>query len=327
MSEEVAQIKAAIDDLKEKLSKIEGKKGSIRDSVFEKVKEDYENRLETLNNQLAGKKETLKETLKEMATKKEPLKSKLDDLQEQLEEIELRHSIGEYSDGQYDSMSGEIKEKMGTIEGDLQALKKEEEETKELLGEPQDVIEEQAIEEKVAEEVDEGEGSEKEKEEEVVEEEPLPEVSKENMIAEELFTGKEQTVEENESVLADVSASEEGKGSFLEGQEEKAKSDEELFDLSEGKVGEPKGQKVSEKKPSGGSTEEEDWLSSLEQELNEEAEEKEKKEGKAEKVEKVEKVEKDGGEELVSLCPKCNYKNKPDAWYCENCGSELSSPE
>jgi len=323
MSEEVAQIKATIDDIKEKLSKIEGKRDSIRDSVFQKVKEDYEKRLETLSGQLVGKKELLKETLKEMATKKEPLKDKLDDLQEQLEEIELRHSIGEYSDGQYDSMSGEIKEKMGAIEGDLQALKKEEEETKELLGEPLDVIEEQATEEKVVEEVDEGESEERE-EEEVVEEEPLPEVSKENMIAEELFTGKEQTIKEKENVLSDVPASEEEKDSFLEGQEEEAKSDEKLFDLSEGKVGETKGQKVAEKKPSGGSAEEEDWLSSLEQELNEEAEEKVKKEGKAEKVEKAEK---NGGEELVSLCPKCNYKNKPDAWYCENCGSELASPE
>jgi len=319
MSEEVAQIKSAIDDVKEKINKIEGKKGAIRDSVFQKVKEDYEKRLKVLNDQLAGKKESLKETLKEIATKKQPLKSKLDELQEQLEEIELRHSIGEYEDGQYDSMSGEIKEKMAAIEGDLSSIKKEESETMELLGEPLDVIDEEAVGEEVEEDKVEYKKKEDSKEKEV-EEEPLPEVSEENMIAEELFTGKEETAEESESVIPDVSVSKE----FQKGKEE-AKDRDELFDLTKEKSG-----AKAEEKSSGGSAEEEDWLSSLEQELNEEAEEKDK-EGKKDKKDKkevkAEKDEKVGGDELVSMCPKCNYKNKPDAWYCENCGAELASPD
>ncbi len=339
MSEEVAQIKAAIDDIKEKLNKIEGKKGTIKDSVFNKVKEDYEKRLQALSSQLAGRKESLKETLEEMATKKEPLKSKLDDLQEQLEEIELRHSIGEYSDGQYESMSGEIKDKMVEIEGDLQALKKEEEETKELLGEPVEVIEEEETKELLGEPVEVIEEEEikevvkeeevatsNEKEKEIVEEEPLPEVSKENMIAEELFTGKEETAEESESVIPDVSVAEE----VAEKKEKEAKSDEELFDFSDEKSGEAVNAEVSADGSPDGSAEDEDWLSSLEQELNEEAEDKGKKEVTATKEQNAEQVkvsEKSASGELVSLCPKCNYKNKPDAWYCENCGSELTSSE
>ena len=311
MSEEVAQIKAAIDDLKEKLSKIEGKKGSIRDSVFQKVKEDYESRLEALNAQLAGKKESLKENLKEITVKKQPLKSRLDVLQEQLEEIELRHSIGEYSDAQYGSMSGEIKEKMSEIEKDLESIKKEEKETKELLGEQGSDIEEEKVEEIEEIKVEEKAG------EEEAEGEPLPEVSKENMIAEELFTGKEKTVEESESVVSNVSTAEEENKALLEEQKGQPKSEEQLFDLSKEKV-----EEATEKESSGGSPDDEDWLSSLEQELNEEAE----GEKKVEKTEKAEKAEKKDGEELVSMCPKCNYKNRPDAWYCENCGSELSSP-
>jgi uncharacterized phage infection (PIP) family protein YhgE len=323
MSEEVAQIKSAIDDVKEKLEKIKGKKDSIRDSVYQKVKEDYERRLNALNEQLAGKKESLKETLKEIATKKQPLKSKLDELQEQLEEIELRHSIGEYEDGQYDSMSSEIKEKMAAIEGDLTSINKEEEQTMELLGEPVDVIDEEAVGEKVEEEKVEEYKKEEDKEKEV-EEEPLPEVSEENMIAEELFTGREQTAEESESVIPDVSVDKELRKEKEE-EEEEGEDKDELFDMTKAKSG-----AKTEEESSDGLAEEEDWLSSLEQELNEEAEEKEKK-GKKEKTDKKEvKAEKDeggGGEELVSLCPKCNYKNKPDAWYCENCGAELASPD
>lgn len=315
MSEEVAQIKAAIDDIKEKLKKIEGKKETIRDSVFSKVKQDYEKRLQTLTSQLAGKKESIKETLKEMATKRGPLKNKLDDLQEQLEEIELRHSIGEYSDGQYESMSGEIKDKMEEIEVDLQAINKEEEETKDLLEEPVDVIEEEVVEEIVKEEEV---VVSNEKEKEIVEEEPLPEVSKENMIAEELFTGKEETAQEEE-------------GALLAGHKEQSKSDEDLFVFSEEKEGtEAKVEATAAGEASSEATEDEDWLSSLEQELNEEAERKAEKGVKATEEEKAEKVKAPGkntGGELVSLCPKCNYKNKPDAWYCENCGSELTSPE
>jgi chromosome segregation ATPase len=311
MSEDVAAIKAAIDDIKEKLSKIENKRGSIRDSVYQKVKRDYEVRLGDLNGQLAGKKESLKESLKEITTKKQPLKSKLDVLQEQLEEIELRHSIGEYSDAQYDSMSGEIKEKMSEIEKDLESIKKEEKETKELLGEHGVDVEEEIESEEIEEE------TEEEKAAEEVQEEPLPEVSKEDMIAEELFTGKEKTVEESESVISNASAAEEENKAMLEVQEGNPARGAELFDLSK-----EKGKEEAKKEPPEGSAEEEDWLSSLEQELNEEAEE-EKNVGKTEKAGNAEKNE----EELVSICPKCNYKNRPDAWYCENCGSELTSPE
>ncbi|MBN1694916.1 hypothetical protein JW879_05915 [candidate division WOR-3 bacterium] len=309
MSEDVAAIKAAIEDIKEKLSKIEGKRGSIRDSVYQKVKRDYEVRLEDLSGQLAGKKESLKESLKEITTKKKPLKSKLDVLQEQLEEIELRHSIGEYSDAQYDSMSGEIKEKMSEIEKDLESIKKEEKETKELLGEHGIEVEEEAEPEEV-----EGE-QEEDKEEEEEKQEPLPEVSEEDMIAEELFTGEEKTVEESESVISNASSAEEENKALLETREGNPKRGAELFDL-------PKEKERAKKEPEGGSAEEEDWLSSLEQELNEEAEQ-EKGAGKTEKEGKAEKSD----EELVSICPKCNYKNRPDAWYCENCGSELTSPE
>ncbi len=311
MSEDVAAIKAAIEDIKEKLNKIEAKRGSIRDSVYKKVKEDYEARFRDLNGQLAGKEELLKESLKEISEKKQPLKSKLDVLQEQLEETELRHSIGEYSDAQYDSMSSEIKEKMSEIERDLESIKKEEKETKDLLGE-------QGLEFEEKFEEEEKEKAEAELKEDETEAEPLPEVSEENMIAEELFTGNEKTVEESESVVSNASAAEEENKALLEVEKKKMQGEEQLFDLA--------GEKEDE---SGGeSSEEEDWLSSLEQELNEESEEK--KSDKAVKIEETGKEENSGkeeGEGLFIICPKCNYKNRPDAWYCENCGAELTSTE
>jgi ribosomal protein L40E len=318
MGEDVDAIKTTIADTKEKLKKIENKKGSVSASIYKKVKDDYEKRLKDLNAQLAGKKESLKESLKEIATKRQPLKSKLDDLQEQLEEIELRHSIGEYTDGQYKSMSNEIKEKMDLIEGDLEAIKKEEKETKELLGEHEE--EDLLVDEKI-EEIEETEEDEKvEEEEKEIESEPLPEVSEENMIAEELFTGKEITAEESENVVSNVSAANAEKDVLIEQQKEQA-SGEELFDFSEEESSET--EKKETKKPSAVS-DEEDWLSSLEQELNEETEE-----GKKEETEEkeTETANKNSGDELFSVCPKCNYKNRPDAWYCENCGSELASPE
>jgi len=317
MSEDVSAIKTAIEDIKEKLSKIESKRGSIRDSVYQKVKQDYQTRLDELNGQLAGKKELLKENLREISEKKQPLKSKLDVLQEQLEEIELRHSIGEYSDAQYESMSGEIKEKMSEIEGDLESIKKEEKETKELLGEGELDIEEET--EDFEEETEEREVSEKEE----LYEEPLPEVSDENMIAEELFSGNEKTAEESESVISNASAVEEENKALRKVKKEGSKGKEQLFDLSQEEEGK-EGDSLE------GTKEEEDWLSSLEQELNEEAEEGKKSDKvvSAEKKDVEEKSDKKEEQEgLYSICPKCNYKNRPDAWYCENCGAELTSTE
>ncbi|MEO0293639.1 MAG: zinc ribbon domain-containing protein [candidate division WOR-3 bacterium] len=280
MSEDFAKIKTEIEDVKEKLRKIEEKRGSVSESVYRKVKEDYERRLKDLTGKIAGQKELIKESLKEITTKKESLRTKLNELQEQLEEIELRHSIGEYTEDQYNSLSQEIKTKIQSLEEELEYAKKEEKEAKTLLGEEEPIIEESLIEEAWEEpEVEEKE----EKEEEPIEIEPLPEVSEDEKIAEELFTGAEITAEENENVTPNVSAT-------LEEEETLSASSEE------------------------------DWLVTLEKELSGETEEERT-------PEKVTQEKTNAEPNLFSVCPKCNHKNRPDAWYCENCGGELATTE
>jgi hypothetical protein len=41
----------------------------------------------------------------------------------------------------------------------------------------------------------------------------------------------------------------------------------------------------------------------------------------------ISEKEEESGEFQTITCPKCGFKNKSDAWYCENCGTELISPE
>ena len=263
MDEEILNLKNQLADLQHKLNLLEERRGTVRESVYNKVRSDYEERLREVEKQLKEKASAIKEVIKRIDGEIREVSAQKDGLEEQFEEIDLRHAIGEYTDEAYESMTSELKERIKELEHRLEKLNQDRRTYIELLGDETEPVEPATMDEDTKEEGFEITLEEVgEKEEQPVEsvEEVLPEVPEEDKIAEEIFTGAEPSAETTEEVVT--------------------------------------GQEAVQPEV------EDDWLAGLEKELG---------------------VGGESIEEGLSIeCPKCGFKNKPDAWYCENCGAELA---
>lgn len=238
MDDEIIKLKNEREDILKKISLIEERRGTVRESVYQKVKGDYLTRLNQIDNALKDQASVITEKIRSIDEEIDNIRSQKESLEEQLEELELRHSIGEYTDEQYESMSQELKSHINQLEEKMEFLNNEKNTYSELV--PETPQKEKP--------------KKKPKEDEIV----LPEVPKEEKLTEELFESTETSAE---------------KAGVVESSQESVKPEVE-----------------------------DDWLSGLEKEL-----------GIGEEKEEITSIE----------CPKCGFKNKPDAWYCENCGAEL----
>lgn len=85
-------------ELKLRLQKLEDKKGAAKPEIVEKVRKDYKVKLEQVESALESKSSGLKSELERLqAERKDVLgeKAKIDDA---MEELELRHLVGEFAD-------------------------------------------------------------------------------------------------------------------------------------------------------------------------------------------------------------------------------------
>jgi len=267
MKDEIINLQEERKNLLSKLQLLEEKKGTVKENVFNKVKSDYEKKLKEIEKQLSEKSGELSSQLEECLAKIKDIKSKKTSLDEQLEEIDLRHSVGEYTDDQHKSLTEELKNRINQLEEELEGLKKQEEELSSIVGETPREETEIPIEEGINIPLQ-GEEKKETLEEAGAPEEVLPEVPEGEKLAEEIFTGEEATVEEANEVVPE---------------EEAVKPETEEIERESEET-------------------EEDWLAGLEKELG---------------------VDESKEEGEYIICPKCGFKNKPDAWYCENCGAEL----
>jgi len=263
-------------ELNKKFSLLEEKKGTVRESVFKKVKDDYTGRLKDIEFQLKEQSSYLVEKYNKFKDDSKDIQVKKNEAEAKIEETELRHSVGEYPDEEYKKLTEELKSELQGIDEQYNTLTQEMEKIKEIL-------------DTIGVGAEEAEEKEEEKTEVVEEETPVKE-EEENINIEK---------EEKETELPDVSEAEKLAEEIFSG-------DETTAEVTEG---------VETKK-----AEEGDWLEGLEKELSIGEEENKAPEKEAKDKEKAEAVE-------GIKCPKCGFMNKPDAWYCEKCGAELSPEE
>lgn len=109
-------------DLLEKLNKIEEKKSFVSPEVYDKVKKEYEKKLQDIEAQLYENIELVKTENKKIKEDVRDLATEEKDLRLKLEEIELRYTIGEYDDEAYNAQNGEAKERLHAITGQLKKL-------------------------------------------------------------------------------------------------------------------------------------------------------------------------------------------------------------
>lgn len=102
--------------LKERLAKIEKTKGEVSQQVFEKVQSDYLGRLEGVNDQLLAKKQDIDRELAGLYETRDKIQANLKSHKDVLEEIQLRHQLGEYSPSDFQKHSKAEADKVSRFE-------------------------------------------------------------------------------------------------------------------------------------------------------------------------------------------------------------------
>ncbi|MGB3477636.1 MAG: hypothetical protein WBB67_00580 [bacterium] len=122
--QELRQLETQRSDITTKLAKIEEKKEMVSNGVYEKVKGEYEDKLKHIDADMSEHVDLIKEELTNIQDEETKMQSEEKDINLQIEEIELRYSIGEYDEESYTEQSEEKKETLDTTRTNLENLKK-----------------------------------------------------------------------------------------------------------------------------------------------------------------------------------------------------------
>jgi hypothetical protein len=122
--QELRQLEAQRSDLITKLAKIDEKKEMVSEEVYGKVKTEYEEKLKNIDIKMGVHTDLIKEELTNISENESKILSNEKEINMQIEEIELRYSIGEYDEDSYMSLSAEKKDDRSKARDDLENLRK-----------------------------------------------------------------------------------------------------------------------------------------------------------------------------------------------------------
>jgi ribosomal protein L40E len=119
------EIEAQRSSVIEKLEKIEEKKATVSNEVYNKVKREYDDKLKKIEKNLAEYTDLIKEEINRLRNEEKKLIEQDKNIKLKNEEMELRYSIGEYDDATYKKSSEENKVQLKTIAENLQKVKEQ----------------------------------------------------------------------------------------------------------------------------------------------------------------------------------------------------------
>jgi hypothetical protein len=336
------------EELLAKLKKLEDKKGATKEKIYLKVKKDYELRLEELNAQLKEQEGVVKERISALKEEASTLQETRESYADRAEELKLRFELGEFEEAEYKEILAEeearireVDEKLGSVSDELDSMKGFVGEEA-AVEEPAAVEEEQPVmEDEPQEEVAEPVGEEVTEEEAPPQEEPQEEqdtgfvqekkfeaaFSDEDVgsddvqkaeIAESLEESIDDLLKENtdaaptEAAEAEQAVEETETPEAVETTEEEEPAEMEAEAATEGGSEEPQIEQAFDT----GILSEGDAIKEETSKLEGFPEDSGGEEGGGE-------VGGAGDDEEGLQCPKCNFVNSKDSWYCEKCGAEL----
>ncbi|MEO0225886.1 MAG: hypothetical protein ABIL05_02915 [candidate division WOR-3 bacterium] len=130
---ELKKLEQRRSDLLAKIKMVEEKKDTVKPQVYEKVKKEYEAKLEEVNHELLNKRELVEHKLKTVETEKKEFALKKEEIDMELEELELRYSIGEYDEETFKRRERELHHKLAEVEKGLRSIEEQTGWMKELL--------------------------------------------------------------------------------------------------------------------------------------------------------------------------------------------------
>lgn len=114
--EEFKKLETEKSSIETKLTKLEEKKSTVKVEIYQKVKTDYEAKLNDVKKQIEGKKEMAQTMLEKHTKNKQDMLSQKTVLKNEIEELSLRRSIGEFADDEYEKLTKEKNESLKGID-------------------------------------------------------------------------------------------------------------------------------------------------------------------------------------------------------------------
>lgn len=120
--EEATTIKEQWRVIRDRLEKIESSRSQVTSAVYERVKGDYQGRLEEITKSLMDKKQDIDAELESLYVTRSKIAEQLEEQRHALEEVKFRNTLGEYSEEEYQTLGRERQERIGKFESAMQAV-------------------------------------------------------------------------------------------------------------------------------------------------------------------------------------------------------------
>jgi chromosome segregation ATPase len=101
------ELQAKRADLIGKLKRIDEKKSTVSVEVYEKVKKEYADKLKGIEDEFSRHIDLISEEIQRLKVQEEEIIQKKKELKLDMEEVELRYSIGEYDEGSFKKVKEE----------------------------------------------------------------------------------------------------------------------------------------------------------------------------------------------------------------------------
>lgn len=120
--EGATQIKEQWRVIRDRLEKIESNRSQVTPAVYERVKSDYQARLEEITNTLMDKKQDIDTELESLYGTRSKVSEQLEAERQSLEEVKFRNMLGEFSQEEYQEKGREKQERIGKLETAMLAV-------------------------------------------------------------------------------------------------------------------------------------------------------------------------------------------------------------
>jgi pSer/pThr/pTyr-binding forkhead associated (FHA) protein len=138
--EEATKIKQERLLVRERIAKIEAKKNEVSPTVYQKVKLDYQQKLNQVTEQLLEKKTDIDRELSTLYETRTKVSENLEQHKETLAELKFRSDLGEYSDKEFGELSNSEGDKITKFEKILSAVNSNIERYESIFADEEDML-------------------------------------------------------------------------------------------------------------------------------------------------------------------------------------------
>lgn len=120
--EETTKLKEERRLLRERIAKVDETRTQVSDSVYQRVRADYERKFKAASNALLSKKGEIDRELLTLYAARTKVGANVQEHQDQLEELRFRHSLGEFAKEGFETQAGQVTERLTKFETLLTAV-------------------------------------------------------------------------------------------------------------------------------------------------------------------------------------------------------------